>query len=230
MTKVMIIEDDPMVLAINKKFLSKIEGFRFVTEAISLSEAKDKIIHYNPDLILLDVFFPLGKGTDLLKWLRSNEMAIDVILITADKSSDTVTEAFRYGAIDYLIKPFKFERFQEALLSYKAMKSKLKPSEPVNQELIDALTNHDSNIITSDEDEIYLMDEYKNPTFLRIIDYINDHPNSSFTSQSIAKALGISRITARRYLDELEKNKVLDLELEYGTVGRPRNIYYLKKK
>ncbi len=230
MKNVMIIEDDPMVLAINKKFLSKIDGFKVVAEATNLLDAKEKIMLHQPDLILLDVFFPTGKGIDLLKWIRSKEMSIDAILITADRSSETVAEAFRFGAVDYLIKPFKFERFEEALLSYKALKSKLNQSKHVNQAVIDQLTNHEYNKNGYIELDTFLMDdEVKNQTFIKVVEFIEAHPDMSFTSQSIAADLGISRITARRYLDDLEKNKFLRMELEYGSVGRPKNNYYLNR-
>lgn len=231
MKHVMIIEDDPMVLAINKRFLSKIEGFQFVAEATNLIDAREKLIVYKPDLILLDVFFPSGKGIDLLKWIRSQELSIDAILITADNSSETVSEAFRFGAVDYLIKPFKFERFEEALLTYKALSLKLDQSEQMNQEVIDQLTNYDSYKTSHLEGEPLLLDdEIKNQTFLKVVEYILSHPELSFTAQFIAKELGISRITARRYLDDLEKNKVLRMDLEYGSVGRPKNNYYLIKR
>lgn len=227
----MIIEDDPMVLAINKKFLSKVDGFKVVAESINLTDAKEKLVKYQPDLILLDVFFPVGKGIDLLKWLRSQEMAIDAILITADKSSETVEEAFRFGAVDYLIKPFKFERFEEALLNYKALKAKLDQSKQMDQTIIDQLTKNDYSKNLATDVDLYLQeDENRNQTFIKVVEFIEARPDMSFTSQSIAKDLGISRITARRYLDDLEKNKVLRMELEYGSVGRPKNLYYLNKR
>lgn len=230
MTRVMIVEDDPMVLAINKKFLLKVQDFRVVAEAISLQEAREKIKTYQPDLILLDVFFPIGKGIDLLKWLRAENLAVDVILITADKSSETVAEALRYGAVDYLIKPFKFERFEEALLNYKTLKTNLDKSRQVNQDTIDQLTNFDggkNQVVTKDN---FLDEENLNLTMTKVVEFLEENPDQGFTSQQIAKKLGISRITARRYLDDLEKNKILRMELEYGSVGRPKNIYYLDKR
>ena len=117
--KVFIVEDDPMVKEINTRFLEKLEGFIVVGNASSIEEAKVKIIKENADLMLLDIFLPDGKGIDLLKWIRTKEIAIDTILITADKCKASVDEAFKYGAIDYLIKPFKFERFKEALSNYR---------------------------------------------------------------------------------------------------------------
>ena len=118
----LIVEDDPMVREINEKFLEKVEGFTLQGSVNSIEKAKEAILRDKPDLILLDVFFPQGKGTDLLKWIRSENLKCDVILITADRNTDTVEEAFRYGAVDYLVKPFVFTRFKEALLHYKDRK------------------------------------------------------------------------------------------------------------
>lgn len=118
MIKIMIVEDDPMVLDINQKFISKLIYCDVVATALSITKAKEEMQIKTIDLVLLDVFLPDGKGIDYLKWLRREEFDVDVLLITADKSAKSVEEAFRYGAVDYLVKPFKFERLQEVLASY----------------------------------------------------------------------------------------------------------------
>jgi response regulator of citrate/malate metabolism len=64
-----------------------------------MEEAKIKIYKEKIDLILLDIFLPDGKGIDLLKWIRSREIQVDTILITADKCKSSVDEAFKYGAV-----------------------------------------------------------------------------------------------------------------------------------
>ncbi|MDZ7543982.1 response regulator, partial [Clostridium perfringens] len=126
-----------MVKEINTKFLEKLEEFEVVGEASNIKEAKEKIDKSKVDLILLDVFLPDGKGLDLLKWIRLKEINIDTILITADKCKASVDEAFKYGAVDYLIKPFKFERFKEALSNYKDRFFEMKNIDNINQEYID---------------------------------------------------------------------------------------------
>lgn len=224
MIKVMIIEDDPMVREINKRFLSRLEGFRVVAEAADIKPAKEIILQTEIDLILLDVFLPSGRGLDLLKWLRANEKDTDVILITADKSTESVSEALRYGAMDYLVKPFKFQRFEEALLRYKRMKAKLETRNEMNQETIDSLTKKAGRLNSNDMD-ILLDDEFKNQTYNKILSFIMEHKDSYFSAAEIGMALGISRITARKYLDELEKEERVIMEPEYGSVGRPQNKY-----
>lgn len=237
MIKVLIVEDDPMVREINEGFLSKVEGFTLLKSVDSIEKAKEEILNYKPDLILLDVFFPQGVGTELLKWIRINDIKSDVILITAQKSMETVEEAFRYGAVDYIIKPFVFKRFKEALVQYKNRKHKFKAIEDAEQEFIDEIALKESNV-TFEEDEDYNYNDsdirdikgVSQHTYEKIIECISKNKEEAITAQEVADLMGISRITARRYLDLLEREGKVILEMEYGKIGRPLNKYKLKNK
>lgn len=229
MIKVLIVEDDPMVREINERFLNKIDGYKLYDSVSSIEKAKKSILKEKPDLILLDIFFPQGKGLELLKWIRSENIKCDIILITADKSMDTVEEAFRYGAVDYLVKPFKFNRFREAMLQYKDRKNRFENVESVNQEIIDKYTLSERNDNNKDKDDISDTKGFSQHTYEKILQGIKDMKGQTFTAQQIAKQVGVSRITARRYLDLLEKEEKLVIELEYGKVGRPKNKYRLKE-
>lgn len=150
MIEVMIIEDDPMVREINSKFLKRIDGFHLYKAVGNLTEAKKFVVAKKPDLILLDVFLPKENGIDFLKWLRSEEIDIDVVLITADKTIERVQEAFRYGAVDYLIKPFNFNRFKDSLAQFKERYHEFKKGDEIEQGTLDKLI---SNTTTSQEGE-----------------------------------------------------------------------------
>lgn len=67
------------------------------------------------DLVLLDVYMQQDSGLDLLPTIRESGRAIDVIMITSAADAATVQTAMHYGVVDYLIKPFQFPRFEEAL-------------------------------------------------------------------------------------------------------------------
>lgn len=234
MSKVLIVEDDPMVREINERFLEKVEGFTLSGSINSIEKAKETILKDKPDLVLLDIFFPQGKGTDLLKWIRSENIKCDVILITADRNSETVEEAFRYGAVDYLVKPFVFARFKEALLQYKDRRMKFQNIESIEQSIIDEYTLKDNKSEEDDDiiDELGQIGDVKgfnNHTYEKILEGIQEMEGKTFTAQQIAKQIGVSRITARRYLDYLEKENKLVIEMEYGSVGRPKNKYKLKQ-
>lgn len=137
MTRVMIVEDDPMVREINRKFVHQIPDFHVCATAATLTEAKRLMQEEEPELILLDLYLPQGNGLDFLKWLRKEEIECDVILITADKNVETVSEALRYGAMDYLIKPFTFTRLKEALDQYRVRKEGFGGAREVEQDTLD---------------------------------------------------------------------------------------------
>lgn len=228
MIKVLIVEDDPMVREINEKFLKKVHGFTLCHSVNSIEKAKEVILSSNPDLVLLDVFFPQGKGTDLLKWLRLKNLKCDVILITADRNTETVEEAFRYGAIDYLVKPFIFNRFKEALLQFKIRKDSFKNLDNIDQDIIDKYKIKENKHVIEYDDDISDIKGFNQHTYEKVLFGISDMREFAFTSEEIAKKIGVSRITARRYLDYLEKEQKLVVEMEYGNVGRPKNKYRIK--
>ena len=118
-----------MVREINSKFLKRVEGFTLYKAVSNLNDAEKFLSARKPDLILLDVYLPKENGIDFLKWIREKEIDIDIILITADKSIERIQEAFRYGVVDYLIKPFNFERFKEALFQFKSRYDKFKKND-----------------------------------------------------------------------------------------------------
>ena len=222
--KVFIIEDDPMVKDINKRFLEKISDFKVIDDASSIEEAKSKIKKINVDLILLDVFLPDGKGIDLLKWIRSEEINIDTILITADKCKSSVEEAFKYGAVDYLIKPFKFKRFKEALTNYKNRFLELRNIEDINQEHIDQYILN----LKESQEEKELCKGLNVKTYNKITEYMRLNIKKKLTAEEIANGSGLARVTARRYLENMVGLGEVELHQEYGKVGRPTNYYIIK--
>ncbi|MGS0652123.1 response regulator, partial [Staphylococcus arlettae] len=119
MIRVLIVEDDPMVAQLNKQFLAKIEGYTLVAMANSVAEARERLTTEVIDLVLLDVYMPEEDGLALLSDIRAQQLPTDAILITAATDVTQVQTALRYGAVDYLIKPFEFERFKTALNKYK---------------------------------------------------------------------------------------------------------------
>lgn len=226
MIRTMIIEDDPMVRDINSKFLARVDGFILCKATGSIPEAKKYILDTPPDLILLDIYLPQGNGLEFLKWLRREEIRCDVYLITADKSMDSVQEALRYGAIDYLIKPFTFERFKESLSKYRDLKDSLKTADEIEQETIDRyiFVKKDKESITED-----MVKGLNSQTYDRIWSAVSEWGNRTFTADEAAEILGMARVTVRRYLDYMYKEGKLNIEIEYGKVGRPQHKYKIDR-
>jgi two-component system CitB family response regulator len=122
---VLIVEDDLRIAEIQKRFIEQIAGFQTVGIAASYLEAKTYIELLQPDLLLLDVYFPDMNGIDLLKETKQQNKQMDVIMITATKELDKVQEAISIGVFDYIIKPVVFERFKQSLLRYQDFHTKL---------------------------------------------------------------------------------------------------------
>ena len=227
MISVLIVEDDPMVREINKVFVEKVEGFKCMSMVSTVEEAKEYITKEKIDLILLDMFLASGKGIDLLKWIRGNNIEVDVILITADNMRESINETLRYGAIDYLIKPFTLERFKEALEKYKKRYNQFLVQEIVNQKEIDTyiIGNEqiikNEKVITKDED---LEKGININTYNKVIKLMLDN-DKEMTAEKIAEEVGLARVTARRYLEYMVRKNKVELIQIYGKIGRPTNFY-----
>ncbi|MFA6004095.1 MAG: response regulator transcription factor [Elusimicrobiota bacterium] len=107
MAKVLIVDDDPLIIQAVEKTLSL--GESFTLKAVSdISQALPAAIRYRPDLILLDIKLPSGDGRSVLKALRDNAAtcAIPVIFLTGFASEGDKVLGLNLGADDYVVKPF----------------------------------------------------------------------------------------------------------------------------
>ncbi|MGJ9386008.1 response regulator [Salipaludibacillus sp. CF4.18] len=217
MIKVLIVEDDPMVLDVNMGFLEKVPPFKLCGTAANGKEAEVKIKKENPDLVLLDMYLPDISGLEVLKSIRNKQIHCDVIMITAAKDAKTVHEVFRLGAVDYLVKPFRFDRLKVALEIYQKMWSKLQGISMLNQEDIDHFKQ------VGKQEEVLpkgLSEATMRQILLKLIEQ-----SEAVTAEQLASLLGMARVTVRRYLDFLDRSKRIQVHLQYGSVGRPSHYY-----
>ena len=113
--KVLIVDDDPMVAMINEQYVCKNKQFKVAGSCRNGKEAIE-FLEANPtDLVILDVYMPDMDGLETLKKIREKKISSEVIMVTAANDSGTLEETMHLGVLDYLIKPFAFERFQVAL-------------------------------------------------------------------------------------------------------------------
>ena len=224
---VLIVEDDPKIAEIHHHFIQKVEGFEVVGIAGSLADGEKMSRLLEPDLVLLDYYFPEGHGTDILWRIRGEHLSTDIIMITAAKESDTLQEAMRGGVFDYIVKPVMFPRFEEALLRFKRHRQKLQSEDRFNQQDIDRLMHP---FKTSQSGEPTLPKGI-DPLTLKKIHTVFDTPHpSGFSAEQVGEEVGTSRTTARRYLEYLAATGHLYAELVYGAVGRPERKYFASDK
>ena len=119
MVKVLIVEDYPMIAVINKRFVQQIENAEVFGPVMYEEEVLEVLKNEDIDLIILDVFLPKKNGIDILKSIRNKKYLTEVIMVTAANNVEEIKKAFAYGVVDYLVKPFEFDRFEEAYKKFK---------------------------------------------------------------------------------------------------------------
>lgn len=224
MINVLIVEDDPMVAEFNKRYLKEIDGFFLVGVAHSVNEATKIINSKKVDLMLLDVYMPGENGLTLLSKIREEKRELDVILITAASDVDKILTALRYGAVDYLIKPFEFERFQQALTSYQNKHLYLNQQSKMKQKDLDELLLAKQNEYAAAEPLKPLPKGLSRKTLNTVFDAVKRQGNTPFSTDEIAEVTDISRVSIRKYLKFLNDIYVIDKTLTYG-IGRPLYSY-----
>lgn len=223
--EILIIEDDKRISDIHRRFIEKLEGFQVIGAALTGDEAKDWIISFKPDLILLDVYLPDTLGTDLLAFIQANSPDSDIIFITAAAEAEIVKKAFRSGVADYILKPLTYEKFKESLLAYKAKRDILTGEGHVQEEMIKSLWNN--NVSSSLQTEAVPPKGIDPMTKEKVVKHFK-HVKDGITAESLGLLVGVSRSTARRYLEYLVSERIVYAELIYGTVGRPERRYFIK--
>lgn len=218
--QVVIVEDDPMVLELHRQFINKIKDFQLVGVAQDGKEGIKAISLLKPQLVILDIYMPEADGIEVLKEVRKLGLNTDVILVTAAHNSEMIQLGMQYGAVDYIIKPFTFQRFKKAMLGYSKYIKKIKESNNFTQEEIDYLRERTAEVPV----ERNLPKGLDNRTLAEVVSAIKTR-QGQFTVSDIAAMMGISCVTARRYLNFLHEDGWLKSVLSYGPVGRPLHKY-----
>lgn len=221
MIKVVLIEDDLMVQEVNRQFIDKVTGFKVVGSASNGLEGMEMIRDLVPDLVLVDVYMPHQDGLKTLKQIRTENHKVDVIAITAASDMATVRAFIQQGAFDYVMKPFKFERIEKALENYRCFHGKINEKKSISQQEFDEIFSQ------KDPEPFGDIPKGLNAlTLSKITAFLSESPSAS-SAEEVAEGIGIARVTARRYLDFLEKSGKVKIDIQYGGIGRPINKYLL---
>jgi two-component system response regulator DctR len=220
--RVVIVEDDPMVAEIHRRFISSMPGFSVAGLAADGEKAMTLLKDTKADLMILDIFMPEMDGLETLRTLRSLESKLDVIVVSAAQEIDTINAVIRSGAFDYIVKPYDFDRFRTSLDSYRNFRERINLGpRSRTQEDIDGLYQLHSRISKAS-----LPKGLNALTLERVEDLLKGHKNP-LSADETATSLGVSRVTARRYLEFLVARGQATVERSYGEIGRPVNTYRL---
>lgn len=218
--KVLIIEDDPMVRLINHRFLERVPQLEtaIITECESAVEALNLPDLAAYDLVLLDMYLPQITGTEFLSELLKRQLHPQVIMMTAANDQQTLKEAVNYGVLDYLIKPFSFERFQKAVEKYTKMLL-VDNKNTVSQTDLDSLFLGGNQAAPRSENQA-LPKGLAKLSLKKVVAVLRDFDHD-FSNQEVADNSGLSRVSTKKYLDFLTEINFLSSQVIYQGSGRP---------
>ncbi|MGO2659603.1 response regulator [Mycetocola reblochoni] len=237
--RVLVVDDDPDVAELHARRVAAVEGFRLVGVAHTGVDAVRAVGELAPDLVLLDVHLPDISGVEVLHRVRTpsagsaapgadTAAAPDVIVISAASDRIAVGQALAAGVADYIVKPVSASELARRLRQYRDLPRNGVPDAvagSLEQRSIDALVAAGTGPIRTVPSALLqrLPKGLSEPTARAILNSVPlDVPRPAAW---IAERAGVSRITARRYLELLRTAGVVELSHRYGVPGRPEQRF-----
>lgn len=222
MIDVLVVDDDFMVARVHTGFVQRVPGFRVVGARHAGADALAAVAELQPDLVLLDLYLPDLFGLEVLARLRAAGHACDVIVITAAKELDAVRRAARQGVADYLLKPFGAADLQERLERYAAHRDLLRDSALRGQEDVDRLLGRR---VAPGGAGAGSLPKGMSVETARLVEQALRESADTLSATECAERVGISRVSARRYLEHFCRTGQAEVRLRYGATGRPERRY-----
>jgi response regulator of citrate/malate metabolism len=225
---VLVVDDDFMVARVHRRFVERVPGFEVVGEARTGAEALDAVREQRPDLVLLDIYLPDMTGLEVLRALRAGADPVDVLVVSAARDLDTVREAYRGGAVQYLIKPFTADAMRERLTEfqrrYRSVQAAASGGE-IAQRDVDALFGAGG---TGRPRDAELPKGLTVQTLQLVGSALREAASAeprTLSATECADTVGLARVSVRRYLEHLVATGHAEVSLKYGRAGRPERRY-----
>jgi response regulator of citrate/malate metabolism len=224
MIRVLVVDDDFMVAKVHAAFVGRTPGFEVAGVAHNGATALEKVAELRPDLVLLDIHLPDVSGIEVLRRLREQSPDVDVLVISAAKEVEIVRSALRGGVVNYLLKPFDQEALRERLQEYAAAHTSLTAAPTVGQPDLDRLFGSAPPRARSAPPRL---PKGLSPESAELVaGVLRSAPSDEgLSSSECAELTGLSRVSARRYLEHFVEIGRAEVRLQYGAAGRPQRRY-----
>ncbi|PWU46931.1 hypothetical protein DLE60_22470 [Micromonospora globispora] len=220
--RVLVVEDEPLLAEAHKAYTERVPGFVVVGVAHTAREAMAALRHgggADIDLVLLDFRLPDLHGLEVCRALRAAGSSIDVLAVTSARDLAMVRTAVSLGVAHYLLKPFTFAAFRDKLERYADYRRQaLADGEVAAQHEVDrmfaTLRGAARHTLPKGLDA---------ETLNRVLAVLP--AGAGLSATEVSQQTGISRVTARRYLEYLVTIERAVRSPRYGTPGRPEVEY-----
>lgn len=221
MIRVLLVDDDALTLELHRSYIERLDGFEVAGECTGARAAISALVERGDDfdLVLLDITMPDGTGVDVLRHVRARGSRVDVVAITGVRDAEVVRTMVGMGVAQYLVKPFAFATFRERMEQYREFRRRAEQAAGVaTQAEIDALLG-----ALRPATSVELPKGLSSATLDRVTDDVREH--GPVSAGEAAQRLGMSRVSARRYLEHLAESGRVIRSPRYGTPGRPESEY-----
>ncbi|GAA1409893.1 transcriptional regulatory protein [Glutamicibacter uratoxydans] len=225
--RVLVVDDEPGTAAAHAAYVDRVPGFTAAATAESGQQALALLDQAQAagrgfDLVLLDMTLPDLHGIDVAKRMRGRGLTTDIIAITAVRDLGVVRSAVATGITQYLIKPFTFAVFAEKLENHRRFIAGMQAG---GTDTSQAALDHAFSALRSAGASSTLPKGLIPETLNAIGEFLAAHRGQAFSATELAAALGMSRVTARRYLEHLAEGNNAVKQPRHGTRGRPEYEY-----
>jgi response regulator of citrate/malate metabolism len=223
---VLIVEDEPLIAEAHRTYLGRLQGFSVAavahTARDAMRAASEAVASEVPiDLVLLDIGLPDANGIALASGLSGLRPAPDIIAITSERDLEMVRAAVGHGALAYLLKPFTFAAFRDRLERYRRYREALPAgTDAASQTEVDRALAE----LRVGADRSAAPKGAAPGTNDEIARAVRDSVGG-ITADEVGKQVGVSRVTAWRYLERLADEGTLTRQTDYGKAGRPKTRY-----
>ncbi|MEU9744541.1 MULTISPECIES: response regulator [Streptomyces] len=220
MIDVLIVDDDFMVAGVHQNFVERVDPFRVVGTANTGEQAITAVGELLPDLVLLDLYLPDMFGLDVIPRLRTAGHDCDVMVISASREVEAVRRSVRQGVVNYLLKPFEFDDLRPRLERYAAQRNSLLTTVVRGQADVD-------RVLTGAgwPAPVIALPKGMSVETAELIERTLGGTDGTLSAAECAALAGISRVSARRYLEHFHDTGRAEVSLRYGVAGRPERRY-----
>ena len=218
--RVLVVEDEPIAAEAHTAYVGRVDGFEVVA-TVGTSQAALKTLQDKPiDVVLLDMNLPDRHGLDVVRAMRAAGHRADVIAVTSARDLEVVRAAVSLGVVQYLLKPFVFATLRERLLAYRAYREQVTRGAEIGTR--------------AEVDEVFAgaraagearLPKGMGEELLARISRLLRESDAGRSASELGEALGVSRVTARRYAEYLCDTRVAVRRSRYAGAGRPEVEY-----